>query len=356
MATTVKYWIVDIFSTTAFKGNPLAVVDDTDGLLSDTQLKLITRQFNLSETTFFSKPTRPGATYRLRSFLPDGKEVFGAGHNILGAWWFLADSGRLDLGSPTSVDGATGSEEFTVYQELGTEVLPVKILRTKDAAADGGHRMSVSLRQVSPGTHAKHPDPASLAASIGLAPQDVGVAVEAADGGDHVTLVPQVMSTSTTRHLLVPLASVDALNKVVVQKDKLLQQLALVDKSAYGIFLFTPVSPPPPPLSSSTDATPTYRARFFSPGMSSEDPATGSAAGPFSAYLHNHGALTSDGDVAAIEVQQGHRVGRECVIRVELHVRPGAKGDGEALDVDIVGGGTLVADGNMTIPNQFTQF
>jgi len=240
---TVKYWIVDIFSTTAFKGNPLALVDNTDGSLSDTQLKLITRQFNLSETTFFSKPTRPGATYRLRSFLPDGKEVFGAGHNILGAWWFLADSGRLDLSKPASVDAATGTEEFTVFQELGTEVLPVKILRKKTA---GGHQVSVSLRQVSPGTHAKHPDPASLAASVGLASSDVGATVKAANGGSDVTLVPQVMSTSTTRHLLVPLASVDALNKVIVQKDKLLEQLALVDKTAYGLFLFTPVPPASP--------------------------------------------------------------------------------------------------------------
>ncbi|PWI69123.1 hypothetical protein PCL_01508 [Purpureocillium lilacinum] len=342
---TVKYWIVDIFSTTAFKGNPLALVDNTDGSLSDTQLKLITRQFNLSETTFFSKPTRPGATYRLRSFLPDGKEVFGAGHNILGAWWFLADSGRLDLSKPASVDAATGTEEFTVFQELGTEVLPVKILRKKTA---GGHQVSVSLRQVSPGTHAKHPDPASLAASVGLASSDVGATVKAANGGSDVTLVPQVMSTSTTRHLLVPLASVDALNKVIVQKDKLLEQLALVDKTAYGLFLFTPVSP------ASQDAPQTYRARFFSPGMSSEDPATGSAAGPFSAYLYNHKALKLEGGEAAIEVQQGHRVGRECVIRVEL--RSSGDGEGEALDVDIVGGGTRVADGSIAVPDQSTQF
>ncbi|KAJ6440689.1 phenazine biosynthesis protein [Purpureocillium lavendulum] len=343
---TVKYWIVDIFSTTAYKGNPLAVVDNTDGTLSDTQQKLITRQFNLSETTFFSRPTRPGATYRLRSFLPDGKEVFGAGHNILGAWWFLADSGRLDLSKPTAVDEATGTEEFIVFQELGTEVLPVKILRKK--AQDGSSQISVSLRQVSPGTHAKHPDAASLAASVGLKGDDVGVSVRAATGDGSVTLVPQVMSTSTTRHLLVPLSSVEALDKVVVQKDKLLEQLALVDKTAYGLFLFTPVPPSPGSL------VQTYRARFFSPGMSSEDPATGSAAGPFSAYLHNYGALGLSGDVATIEVQQGHRVGRECVIQVEL--RSSSKEGVRVLDVDIVGGGVQVVEGSIKAPHESTPF
>jgi PhzF family phenazine biosynthesis protein len=72
---TAPFAVVDVFSSTAFKGNPLAIVDNTRDVLSTAQLQLLARQFNLSETTFYSPPTVPNATYQLRSFLPDGKEV-----------------------------------------------------------------------------------------------------------------------------------------------------------------------------------------------------------------------------------------------------------------------------------------
>lgn len=349
---SVPYWIVDVFSTTAYKGNPLAVVDNTEANLSDAQMKLITRQFNLSETTFFLKPTAPGATYYLRSFLPDGKEVFGAGHNILGAWWFLAASGRLDLTTPQTV--RDGLEEHVFFQQLGEQVTPVSILKKQKSesqqhmSSGGGAEISVSMRQAPPKAHAEHPDPASLAASVGLASDDVGFQHVKADGTGSVQLTPQVMSTSTTRHLLVPLASVEALDKVVVQKDKLLEQLAKVDKASYGLFLFTPVKGA---QDAGRDSNATYRARFFSPGMSGEDPATGSAAGPLSAYLHLRDALRQSDGRAVIEVQQGHRVGRECVIRVEL-----TQGNDGQVNVDLVGSGVEVGQGQMTIPASTTLF
>ncbi|OAA39946.1 phenazine biosynthesis protein [Metarhizium rileyi] len=332
---SLPYWIIDVFSTTPYKGNPLAIVDNTTANLSSTQMKLMARQFNLSETTFFSKPTGCKATYRLRSFLPDGREVFGAGHNILGAWWFLASSGRLELTGPPRSASEDGTEEHVVFQELGAAVTPVTILKT-------GSGISVTLRQAPPKAHRSHPDPASLAASIGLSADEIGVAVNGARS--QVQLQPQVMSTSTTHHLLVPVSSAAALNKVRVEKDRLLEQLALVDERAYGIFLFTPAG--------STDGRPSYEARFFSPGMSGEDPATGSAAGPFLAYLWNSGALAMAGGSGEIEVHQGLRVGRHCVIRVRIETGRGELG----VDVDIIGGGAEVADGSMRIPSQELEF
>src|SRR5687768_1175737 len=95
---SIRFSIVDVFSTTAFKGNPLAVVDNMSSSLTDTQMKLIARQFNLSETTFVSPPSKAKAKFQLRSFLPNGEEVFGQGHNSLGAWWWLAHHGFLNDG------------------------------------------------------------------------------------------------------------------------------------------------------------------------------------------------------------------------------------------------------------------
>lgn len=73
---------VDVFSATAFKGNPLAVIADADGL-DDSQMKAIANWTNLSETTFLLKPQDPSADYRVRIFTP-ARELPFAGHPTLG--------------------------------------------------------------------------------------------------------------------------------------------------------------------------------------------------------------------------------------------------------------------------------
>jgi PhzF family phenazine biosynthesis protein len=82
---------VDVFTDTAFLGNPLAVVLDGEGL-SDAQMKAFAAWTQLSETTFVLPPTPEGAAggadYRVRIFTP-GAELPFAGHPTLGtahAW------------------------------------------------------------------------------------------------------------------------------------------------------------------------------------------------------------------------------------------------------------------------------
>jgi predicted PhzF superfamily epimerase YddE/YHI9 len=86
--------LIDVFAETPLTGNPLAVVEGTDAL-SDERLANIAREFQQAETTFIMRSTR--ADKKLRSFTASGAEVFGAGHNALGAWLWLAEHG--DLGS-----------------------------------------------------------------------------------------------------------------------------------------------------------------------------------------------------------------------------------------------------------------
>ena len=114
---TLPFHFVDVFAVAPLTGNPLVVVEDA-GNLPLRVLQQIAREFNQSETTFVLPATRAGADWRLRSFTPAGAEVFGAGgHNTLGAWWWLAEAGRLAL---------TG--RLTVFhQEVGDRVLPVTI-------------------------------------------------------------------------------------------------------------------------------------------------------------------------------------------------------------------------------------
>ena len=74
---------VDVFTATAYRGNPVAVVLRSDGL-SDGQMQAFARWTNLSETTFVLLPTEPAADYRLRIFTPGGEMLF-AGHPTLGS-------------------------------------------------------------------------------------------------------------------------------------------------------------------------------------------------------------------------------------------------------------------------------
>lgn len=83
MSTTRRFTQLDVFTATALKGNPLAVVHDAQGL-TDAQMAAFARWTNLSETTFLLPPTEPGADYRVRIFTPD-RELPFAGHPTLGS-------------------------------------------------------------------------------------------------------------------------------------------------------------------------------------------------------------------------------------------------------------------------------
>jgi PhzF family phenazine biosynthesis protein len=82
---------VDVFTATPYRGNPLAVVLDGEGLTAET-MQAFTHWTNLSECTFVLPPTprgaAAGADYRVRIFCP-GRELPFAGHPTLGtcsAW------------------------------------------------------------------------------------------------------------------------------------------------------------------------------------------------------------------------------------------------------------------------------
>jgi PhzF family phenazine biosynthesis protein len=74
---------VDVFASQAYRGNPLAVVLDAQGLDTAT-MQHFANWTNLSETTFLLPPEDPRADYRVRIFT--GTEEFPfAGHPTLGS-------------------------------------------------------------------------------------------------------------------------------------------------------------------------------------------------------------------------------------------------------------------------------
>lgn len=91
---------VDVFTTTPYRGNPLAVVLDGVGL-STEQMQHFTNWTNLSECTFLLPPTPEGAAagadYRVRIFCP-GRELPFAGHPTLGSCHAWLEAGGVPRG------------------------------------------------------------------------------------------------------------------------------------------------------------------------------------------------------------------------------------------------------------------
>lgn len=68
---------VDVFAAEPYRGNPLAVVLDGDGL-STEEMQRFANWTNLSETTFLLPPTVPEADYQVRIFTTGGELSFAA--------------------------------------------------------------------------------------------------------------------------------------------------------------------------------------------------------------------------------------------------------------------------------------
>ena len=82
---------VDVFTAIAFKGNPVAVILDSEGLSAET-MQAIANWTNLSETTFVAPPTDPAADYAVRIFTPRNELPF-AGHPTLGTAHAVIEAG-----------------------------------------------------------------------------------------------------------------------------------------------------------------------------------------------------------------------------------------------------------------------
>jgi len=107
-----RFTQLDVFTGTALRGNPLAVVHDAQGLSEDT-MAAFARWTNLSETTFLLPPSTPGADYHVRIFTPGGELPF-AGHPTLGSChaWLAA--------------GGQPQEPGTVVQQCGVGLVRIR--------------------------------------------------------------------------------------------------------------------------------------------------------------------------------------------------------------------------------------
>lgn len=270
----VEFALVDVFGAGPLTGNPLAVVDLTTAEVDEPPqewMRAVAREMNQAETTFVLSATREGAHRRLRSFTAGGIEVFGAGHNALGAWWWLLHTGRV-----------ARPDNGVIVQEIGSRLLEVLV----------GGEGQLTMRQERPrfGALAAATD---VATAVGLSPRDLDPAVP-----------PRVVGTGAD-HLIVGVATPAALAAAAVDKQALVSVAEAVE--AQGVYLA--VVGPGRPISVVT-------TRFFNPGTGlDEDPATGSAAGPLAAYLADLQLLETTG---MLTVHQGESMQRPSTITARI--------------------------------------
>jgi trans-2,3-dihydro-3-hydroxyanthranilate isomerase len=271
LANAVPFALVDVFGVGPLTGNPVAVVDLTHHGSGDPPMvwmRAVAREFNQAETTFVLPPASTQAHRRLRSLTAGGVEVFGAGHNALGAWWWLLRTGQVQP-----------SPEGVLVQQIGSRLLQVLV----------GDQQ---LRMVQDHAQLGNPVPArDVAAVVGLESADLDA-----------TVPPRVVGTGAD-HLIAAVTSTRALSDAEPAKDALAQLTTTV--GAQGLYL-TVIGRHRPVTSAST--------RFFNPGAGlDEDPATGSAAGPLAAYLRSLRLLDDNG---ALTVHQGESMHRPSTVHV----------------------------------------
>jgi len=265
-----RFYTLDVFTTTRFQGNPLAVITDGDGLSAD-QMMAIAREMNLSETVFVQKPTEDRALARLRIFTTK-EELKLAGHPVIGTWFLLAELGVV----PAQEGGVH------VLQQTGAGVLPVEI-RFKD-----GRPQRVTMTQKDAAFKPSKINKKKLAAALGLSPKDLDPKLE-----------PELVSTGIF-NLMVPLRNRAALARIQMNMVELARLLGRQCALAYCFTM---------------GGSHSVFARGMMPWELYEDAATGSAAGSLGAYLVKRRKL---GAGHTLQITQGVEMGRPSHIEVEV--------------------------------------
>ena len=278
----LTFHTLDVFTDRKFGGNPLAVVLGADHL-STEQMQTITREFNLSETTFVLKPDNPANSAKVRIFFPGGEMPF-AGHPTLGTAALLAELKQRP--------GC--SFETRIVLELKAGLTPVTISRIVDRITGVFTAPIVPFR-----AEAFLPSVEATATALNLDSQDIGFAnhaLTALEGGP--------------RFFYVPVKSRAALEKSRVLEphwSALIKPMQGVDAA----YIYT---------RGGDGAATDFRARLYAPtGGIPEDPATGSATALLAAQLL--GAENLGDGTHHWQLEQGYEMGRPSDLRLEADVK-----------------------------------
>jgi PhzF family phenazine biosynthesis protein len=301
-----NYHIVDVFTNQAFGGAQIAVFPKAEGL-EQSQMQLLARELNLSETAFVFSPTNGSDKYRIRLFTPLSEIDFSA-HPIIAIGYVLASIGEIKLEqkhTAISIEQNIGMIEASITQEEGEPSL-VQFTVEIDAVVD---------RFV--------PIDKDIAAAVSLNESDI----------DNSQFQTRLIFTDQS-YLIVPIKTYTAIGNAKFDYNIWSQSVAPTCM-AKEILLF----------SKQTDMNySNFHARILGSEIGiNDDPPIGSAMPAFSAYLCDHDHIKEGTHTFVID--RGSATTRKSVLNIEMDNKKSGP-----LKVRVGGPAVMVAEGTMRMP------
>jgi trans-2,3-dihydro-3-hydroxyanthranilate isomerase len=301
---TIKYFFIDVFAGSKYKGNPLAVFL-TDNTLSEESMLALVKEVDVLETTFVLKDPVTN-TYSLRIFTPTAEIPF-SGHPSLGTAFII--------------------KEFILKQNITKLNLNLKIgkipveLTYRD---DKIEELWVKQKQPLFGQKLSKED---IIPVLGLKPDEI-----------NENFPIQVVSSAGLPIYVVPARDLKALRKIKVNLKEYYKFVCKVHENKHGIlptafFVFSPEA--------YTKRSNNVSARTFDDFYGvPEDAASGSYSGCLLAYMMKY-KYFNKADLN-LSVEQGNEIQRPSLIRLK-----GSYSSSGKFDVRVGGKVQLVAEGSM---------
>ena len=291
------FHIVDVFSSTPFGGNQLAVLPDAVGISTEGMQK-IAREFNFGETAFVLPKNDPN-TYRVRIFSPRTELDF-AGHPSVGTACALVITQHVRLRDPV---------RLILEENVGPVIVDV-------APRNGGLHGTLTLSgKIDAPTGA--PSLTDLAAVLSIEPREVSQVFFAGVG--------------------VPFCFAQLKSNEAVDR-------AMMNRSAWAATLSQAWSPHIFFFAGNLQDGGQLYARMWAPALGiEEDAATGAACAALV------GAMASRPDFGGtayrLSIQQGVSMGRRSEIEAEARTS-----DGVVTSVSVGGATAYIASGEIEVP------
>ncbi len=301
----MKYLHYDVFTDQKFEGNQLAVFHDASGL-SGEQMQTITKEMNFSESTFVLPSEAPGTDVRMRIFTP-GTELPMAGHPVIGTTFALAELGVIKPGQASFVFG------------LGFGPTKVEL-------AWEGNRLSFAWMDQAPPKYHEPISPAGeIIRAVGLKPsavEELGLPIEEISCGN--------------AFLIIPVKSRKAVDKAEADLPAMRNLKSAFPDGHVGALFFA---------TDPADEDVLAYSRMFAPSAGvTEDPATGSAAGPLACYMVRHRLVPADRINDFVNLQ-GVKMGRPS----RLHMRITQDESGAITRVQVGGKAVRAGEGSIDL-------
>ena len=304
----MDYHIADVFTKQLFNGAQIAVFPHADGL-SDSTMKLLARELNLSETVFVFHSDKADSRRKLRIFSTK-KELDFAGHPIIATAYVLGLCGDISLAqtiTPMIFEQNVGPIDVNITAENGKPTF-VQFTRKVVSIVD---RFA--------------PTDEELASFLSIKQSEL----------DHKKYSPRLVSCGFP-YLIVPVWNYESVRHAKFDNAAWSQSIA-PQTAAQEILLFAPKTPFP-----DTD----FNARLLGPHIGLfDDPPIGSAMPAFAAYLCSFEHTQKGTHVFAVD--RGDAESRRSVINLEMD----NKGH-EQLMLRVGGEAVLFAQGTIDLPDE----